>query len=40
MKKLDIIYEDRKILVVNKPAKVLTISDGTSATTLYGMARD
>ncbi len=39
MKKLDIIYEDNKILVVNKPSKMLTISDGTYAPTLYEMAR-
>lgn len=39
MKKLDIIYEDKEILVVNKPAKILTVSDGTSASTLYSMAR-
>lgn len=40
MKKLDIIYEDKEILVVNKPAKMLTISDGTSTSTLYSMARN
>ena len=40
MKKLDIIYEDKNILVVNKPSKMLTISDGTNASTLYEMARD
>ncbi len=40
MKKLDIIYEDKNILVVNKPSKMLTISDGTNAKTLYEMARD
>lgn len=39
MKKLDIIYEDKEILVVNKPAKMLTISDGVSDITLYSMAR-
>ena len=27
MKKLDIIYEDKNILVINKPAKLLTIAD-------------
>ena len=40
MKKLDIIYEDKNILVVNKPNKMLTISDNTNALTLYEMARD
>ncbi|MCM1052761.1 MAG: RNA pseudouridine synthase [Ruminococcus sp.] len=40
MKKLDIIYEDKELLVVNKPAKMLTISDGKSDNTLYSMARD
>ena len=40
MKKLDIIYEDKNILVVNKPSKMLTISDGTNAPTLYEMARE
>lgn len=40
MKKLDIIYEDKSILVVNKPAKMLTISDGTNAPTIYEEARD
>lgn len=40
MKKLDIIYEDKKILVVNKPAKMLTISDGKTDNTLYSMARE
>ena len=40
MKKLDIIYEDKEILVVNKPAGLLTISDGKSLHTLYSMARE
>ena len=40
MKKLDIIYEDKDFLVVNKPAKLLTISDGKSDMTLYSMARE
>lgn len=39
MQKLDIIYEDKELLVVNKPAKLLTISDGKSTNTLYSMAR-
>ncbi len=39
MKKLDIIYEDKELLVVNKPAKMLTISDGKCDDTLYSMAR-
>ncbi len=38
MKKLDIIYEDKELLVVNKPSKMLTISDGKSSNTLYNMA--
>ena len=40
MKKMDIIYEDKQLLVVNKPAKLLTISDGKSDHTLYSMAYD
>lgn len=40
MKKLDIIYEDKDLLVVNKPSKILTISDGKSTNTIYSMARD
>lgn len=40
MKKLDIIYEDKSLLVVNKPSKLLTISDGKITNTLYSMARD
>lgn len=40
MKKLDIIYEDKEILVVNKPAKILTISDGKTNHTLYSEARE
>lgn len=40
MKKLDIIYEDKELLVVNKPSKLLTISDGKIVNTLYSMARD
>ncbi len=39
MKKLDIIYEDKDFLVVNKPAGLLTISDGKTNNTLYSMAR-
>ena len=26
MKKLDILYEDKELLIVNKPAKLLTIA--------------
>lgn len=37
--KLDIIYEDKELLVVNKPCKMLTISDGKTLNTLYSMAR-
>lgn len=40
MKKLDIIYEDKEILVVNKPSKLLTISDGLTNKTLYSWARE
>jgi len=40
MKKMDIIYEDKEILVVNKEAHMLTISDGKTTNTLYSMARD
>lgn len=40
MKKLDIVYEDKNILVVNKPSKMLTISDGKSLNTLYNMAKE
>lgn len=40
MRKLDIIYEDKDLLVVNKPSKLLTISDGITNNTLYHMARE
>ena len=40
MQKLDIIYEDKELLVVNKPTKLLTISDGKTDHTLYSMARE
>ncbi len=40
MKKLDIIFENKEILVVNKPSKLLTISDGKIENTLYSMARE
>lgn len=36
---MDIIYEDKELLVVNKPSKVLTISDGKTDNTLYNEAR-
>lgn len=39
MKKMDIIYEDKELLVINKPSKLLTISDGKKNNTLYSMAR-
>ena len=36
MKKLNIIYEDKDILVVNKPAKLLTVAtDKEEMRTLY-----
>ena len=37
MQKMDIIYEDKKLLVINKPTKILTISDGKTDHTLYSM---
>ena len=41
MKKLDIIYEDKDILVVNKPAKLLTIADNKERVkTLYHEVRE
>ena len=40
MKKLDILYEDENILVVNKPSHMLTIRDNSNATTIYEMARE
>jgi len=40
MKKLNIIYEDKEIIVVNKPSKLLTISDGNTDRTLYSMVSD
>ena len=40
MKKLDIIYEDKELIVVNKPTKLLTISDGVTNRTLYNMVSD
>ena len=40
MKKIDIIYEDKNFLVINKPSKLLTISDGKTDYTLYSMARE
>lgn len=40
MKKLDIIYEDKELLVVNKPCKLLTISNQKSDNTLYSMAKE
>jgi len=40
MKKLDIIFEDKELLVVNKPSRLLTISDGKTDYTLYHMARE
>ena len=41
MKKLDIIYEDKEILVVNKPAKLLTVAtDKKEMRTLYHEVRE
>ena len=40
-KKLDIIYEDKEILVVNKPAKLLTVAtDKEGIRTLYHEVRE
>ena len=39
MKKLDILYEDKELLIVNKPAKLLTIAtEKKESNTLYSMA--
>lgn len=35
MKKLDIIYEDKELLVVNKPSGILTIRDNKNSINLY-----
>ena len=41
MKKLDIIYEDKELLVVNKPSKLLTIADNKERIkTLYHEVRE
>ena len=41
MKKLDIIYEDKELLVVNKPTKKLTIAtEKNKYNTLYHEARE
>ena len=41
MKKLNIIYEDKEILVVNKPAKLLTVAtDKEEMRTLYHEVRE
>ncbi len=40
MEKLDIIFENKEIIVVNKPPKMLTISDGKTTNTLYSRVRD
>lgn len=40
MKKLNIIYEDNDLLVIDKPAKMLTISDNLCSNTLYSLARE
>lgn len=39
MKKLDIIYEDKEIIVANKPSGLLTISDNKSNNSLYSEVR-
>lgn len=39
MKKLDILYEDKELLIVNKPAKLLTIAnEKKESNTFYSMA--
>lgn len=38
-KKLDIIYEDKNIIVINKPSKLLTIKDNSYSNSLYEMVR-
>ncbi len=40
MKKLDIRYEDKDLIVVSKPAKMLTISDNSSRPSLYEAVSD
>ena len=41
MKKLNIIYEDKEILVVNKPSKLLTVgTDKERERTLYHEVRE
>ena len=40
MKKLDIYYEDKSILVVNKPSKLLTISTQKNNNSLYNEVYD
>lgn len=40
MKKLDIIYEDKEIIVINKPSGILTVSDGKTDNTLYHEVRE
>ena len=40
MKKLDILYEDKKILVISKEPHILTISDGKTNNTLYHEVRE
>lgn len=37
---LDIIYEDKNIIVVNKPSGILTMSDGKDLKTLYNLVRE
>ena len=41
MKKLDIIYEDKELLVVNKPSKLLTVgTEKNKEHTLYHEVRE
>lgn len=40
MKKLDIVYEDKEIIVINKPTGILTIADNKNSINLYHEVRE
>ncbi|MDE6284402.1 MAG: RNA pseudouridine synthase, partial [Bacilli bacterium] len=40
MKKLKIIYEDKDIIVINKPSGILTVNDGKQSANLYHETRE
>ena len=40
MKKLDILYEDKYLLIVNKPSKMLTIASANDKRSLYSLVYD